>query len=108
MHAVLGKISQQTRECAHFIRKYSETYNFCECQKLLRSAPSQASTIIAGKRLGKHVLSETTDMIQKYNDVFDGLMQNFRDQATRDVVLHIQDIAIHVHRTGKGSDVLVT
>jgi hypothetical protein len=108
MHAILGKISQQARECAHFIRKYSETCNFCECQKLLRPAPSQASTIIAGKRLGKHVLSETTDTIQKYSDVFDGLMQNFRDQVTRDVAIHIHDIAIHVHRTGKGSNVLVT
>jgi hypothetical protein len=101
MRDILGKISQQTRECAHFITNYSETCNFCECYKLLRSALSQASTIITGKRLGKNVLSETTDTIQKYSDVFDRLMQNFRDQATRDIV-------IHVHRTGKGSDVPVT
>jgi hypothetical protein len=32
MHAILGKISQQTRECAHFIKNYSETKNFCESQ----------------------------------------------------------------------------
>jgi hypothetical protein len=108
MHAILGKVSQQTRECAHFIRKYSETRNFCECQKLLRSVPSQASTIITGKRIGKNVLSETTDTIQKYSDVFDGLMQNFRHQVTRDVAIHIQDIAVHVHRTGKCLDALVT
>jgi hypothetical protein len=30
MHAILGKISQQTRECARFIKNYSETKNFCE------------------------------------------------------------------------------
>jgi hypothetical protein len=40
-------------------------------------------------------------------------MQNFQDQAARDVAIHdigsqVDDIAIHVHRTGKGSDVLVT
>jgi hypothetical protein len=122
MRDILGKISQQTRECAHFIKNYSETCNFCECCKLLRSVPSQASTITTGKRLGKNVLSETTNTIQKYSDVFDRLMQNFRDQVAHDVAIHIhnigthvhdidtrvQDIAIHVHRTGKVSDVLVT
>jgi hypothetical protein len=72
MHAILGKISQQTRECARFIKNYSETKKIWS-------------------RLGKNVLWETEDTIQKYNDVFDRLMQNFRDQVTHDV-------AIHVHR----------
>ncbi|KAG2151029.1 uncharacterized protein EDB93DRAFT_1103260 [Suillus bovinus] len=31
MSAILGKISQQTRECAQFIKDYSEISNFCEC-----------------------------------------------------------------------------
>jgi hypothetical protein len=57
--------------------------------------------MITGKRLGKNVFSETEDTIKKYNDVFDKLMQNFRDHITRDV-------AIHVLRMGKGLDVLVT
>jgi hypothetical protein len=30
MHTILGQISQQTLECAYFIRDYSETKNFCE------------------------------------------------------------------------------
>ncbi|KAG2141160.1 uncharacterized protein EDB93DRAFT_1338661 [Suillus bovinus] len=30
MHDVIGKIAQQTLECARFIREYSETKNFCE------------------------------------------------------------------------------
>ncbi|KIK32514.1 hypothetical protein CY34DRAFT_18997 [Suillus luteus UH-Slu-Lm8-n1] len=30
MHPILGKISQQIRECADFVKKYSETTNFCE------------------------------------------------------------------------------
>jgi hypothetical protein len=30
MDPILGKISQQTRECADFIKNYSETKNFCE------------------------------------------------------------------------------
>ncbi|KIK38627.1 hypothetical protein CY34DRAFT_14919 [Suillus luteus UH-Slu-Lm8-n1] len=80
MRDIIGKISQQTRECARFISNYSETCNFW-------------------KRIGKNAFSETTDTIQKYSDVFDRLMQNFRDQVTRDVAIHIQDIAIHVHRT---------
>jgi hypothetical protein len=108
MHAILGKISQQTHECAQFITNYSETKNFCECYELLRCVLSGASTIMTGKRLGKDVLSETDDTINKYNDVFEGLMQNFRDQVARDVAISVHDIAIHVHRMGKGSDVLVT
>jgi methanogenic corrinoid protein MtbC1 len=30
MHAILGKISQQTRECARFIKNYSQTKKSCE------------------------------------------------------------------------------
>jgi len=30
MHIVLGQISDQILECAHFIKDYSETKNFCE------------------------------------------------------------------------------
>jgi hypothetical protein len=30
MHDVVGKIAQQTLECARFIREYSETKSFCE------------------------------------------------------------------------------
>jgi hypothetical protein len=108
MRVILGKISQQTRECAHFIRSYSETKNFCECHKLLRSVPYRASPIITGKRLGKNVVSETTDTIQKYSDVFDMLMQSFRDQVAHDVAIHVHDIAIHVHRAGKVLYVVVT
>jgi hypothetical protein len=108
MRAILGKISQQTRECAHFIRSYSETRNLCECHKLLRYVPYRASPIITGKRLGKNVVSETTDTIQKYSDVFDMLMQNFRDQVAHDVAIHVHDIAIHVHRAGKVLYVVVT
>ncbi|KAG1813769.1 hypothetical protein DFJ58DRAFT_892070 [Suillus subalutaceus] len=89
MRAILGKISQQTRECAHFIKNYSETKNFWN-------------------RLGKNIISEMTDTIQKCSDVFDKLMQNFRDQLTLDVAIHVHDIAIHVHHTGKSSDVLRT
>ncbi|KAG2335673.1 WD40 repeat-like protein [Suillus weaverae] len=97
MRAILGYISQQTRECAHLIKNYLETSNFCECYKLLCSVPSQASAIITGKRLGKNAVSETTDTIQKYSDVYDRLMQNFRDQVAHDVAIHIHDIGTHVH-----------
>jgi hypothetical protein len=30
MRSILGQISQQTLECARFIRDYSETKSFCE------------------------------------------------------------------------------
>jgi hypothetical protein len=75
MRMVLGQISQQTLECAQFIKNYSETKNFW-------------------KRVGKNVVSETNDTIQRYRNVLDMLMENFRNQVSRDV-------AIHVHRTGE-------
>jgi WD40 repeat protein len=102
MSTILGKIAQQTSECARFIRDYYEIRNFCEYYKLLRSVPSQASTIITGRRLGRDLFSEATATIQKYSDVFDRLMQNFRDQVAHDVAIHIHDITIHIFRTGKG------
>ncbi|KAG2158608.1 uncharacterized protein EDB93DRAFT_1334540, partial [Suillus bovinus] len=76
--SVLGKISKQIRECANFISNYSETSNFW-------------------KRLGKNIASETTDTIQKYNDVLDGLMDNFRHQVLLDVAVRVDDIDIQVH-----------
>jgi hypothetical protein len=38
----------------------------------------------------KSFISETNERIQKYNEVFDELMQQFRDKAIRDtsVVVH--------------------
>ncbi|KAG2158575.1 uncharacterized protein EDB93DRAFT_1334520, partial [Suillus bovinus] len=49
MRDIVGKIVQQTLECARFIRDYSETKSFW-------------------KRLGKTVLSETDAIIKKYSD----------------------------------------
>lgn len=74
MHNIVGQISQQTLDCAHFIRDYSRTKNFWT-------------------RVGKNIFSETDSTIQKYIENLDTLMQNFRDQTDRDVV-------IFVHRTG--------
>jgi hypothetical protein len=59
-----------------------------------RFACSQTFAIVIGTRLGKNVISETNNIIQKYNHVLDTLMQNFRDQVVRDV-------ALFIHQTGK-------
>jgi hypothetical protein len=75
MHAILGKISQQTRECARFIKNYSETKKIWS-------------------RRGKDVVQETEDTIQMYNDVFDRLM--------RDQVGH--DVDVYVHCTEESSE----
>ncbi|KAG2150643.1 uncharacterized protein EDB93DRAFT_1327918 [Suillus bovinus] len=64
--SIAGRIAQQTLECARFIRDYSEKKSFW-------------------KRLGKNVASETDDLIKRYNNALDGLMQQFRDQALRDI-----------------------
>ncbi|KAG1894942.1 uncharacterized protein F5891DRAFT_1281362 [Suillus fuscotomentosus] len=78
MRGIVGKIVQQTLECARFIRDYSETKNFW-------------------KRLGKNVLSETDDVVKRYSDTLDDLVQQFRDQVDRDV-------AVFVQRTGDTLD----
>ncbi|KAG2347247.1 hypothetical protein BDR05DRAFT_722495, partial [Suillus weaverae] len=64
--SIFGRIAQQTQECACFIRDYSHKKSFWE-------------------RLGKNVISETDDLVTRYNNALDGLMQQFRDQAIRDV-----------------------
>ncbi|KAG1867063.1 hypothetical protein C8R48DRAFT_761343, partial [Suillus tomentosus] len=49
---IVGNIVQQTLECAHFIKNYSETKSFW-------------------KRLGKSILSETNIIIKRYSDTLD-------------------------------------
>ncbi|KAG2753877.1 hypothetical protein P692DRAFT_20721960 [Suillus brevipes Sb2] len=78
MRGIVGKLAQQTIECARFIREYSEKKNFW-------------------KRVGKNIVAETDDIITKYNNALDELMQQFRDETVRDV-------AIFVHSAGKDSD----
>ncbi|KAG2355089.1 hypothetical protein BDR07DRAFT_1381752 [Suillus spraguei] len=79
---IAGRIAQQTLECAHFIRDYSEKKSFW-------------------KRLGKNTASETDDLTARYNKALDDLMQQFRGQA-------ICNIAYLVRFTSKDSDVLLT
>ncbi|KAG1904384.1 uncharacterized protein F5891DRAFT_1275928 [Suillus fuscotomentosus] len=71
MHNVIGKIAQQTLECARFIREYSETKSFW-------------------KRVGKNIIKETDDIITQYNAALDSLMQQFRDQALQDAAIFVQ------------------
>lgn len=94
MLGILGQISQQTLECARFIRDYSETKSFCESSSCCTFRMLNFSTITTGKRLGKDILAETDNEIQRYSDVLDALMQSFRDRVARDV-------AIYTHRTGE-------
>jgi hypothetical protein len=90
MRNVVGKIAQQTLECARFIRDYSETKNFCESSGYCISHTNYILTMIIGKRVGKNILAETDDIITRYNDALDGLMQQFRDQVDRDVAIFVQ------------------
>ncbi|KAG2153455.1 uncharacterized protein EDB93DRAFT_1336299, partial [Suillus bovinus] len=71
MRDVIGKIAQQTLECARFIREYSKTKSFW-------------------KRLGKNIVAETNDITAQYINALDGLMQQFRDQTHRDVAIFVQ------------------
>lgn len=73
MRAVLGNISQQTLQCAHFIRDYSKIKSFW-------------------KRLGKNLLKETDDAIRQFNKVLDHLMNNFQKQVILDTNIHVHHI----------------
>jgi hypothetical protein len=98
MRGIVGKVAQQTIECARFIREYSETKSFCESSGHCISHMHLILTVIIGKRVGKNIVAETDDIITKYNNALDELMQQFRDETVRDV-------AIFVHSAGKDSDV---
>ncbi|KAG2054386.1 hypothetical protein BDR06DRAFT_996647 [Suillus hirtellus] len=74
----LAEISQQTLECARFIRDYSETKNFW-------------------KRLWKDILTETNHEIKCYSDALDALMQSFRDRVARDLSIILVPDATAIH-----------
>jgi hypothetical protein len=97
MRGIVGKLAQQTIECARFIREYSEKKNFCESSDHCILYMHLILTVIIGKRVGKNIVAETDDIITKYNNALDELMQQFRDETVRDV-------AIFVHSAGKDSD----
>ena len=94
MQDLYGKIARQTLECADFILHYSETKTTCKSS--LRPRRLTLSVIFGtGERLSRNALEETDALIKSYNDVLDALMQQFRDEADR-------DIDVNVHRFGKG------
>ncbi|KAG6329342.1 hypothetical protein ID866_9747 [Astraeus odoratus] len=79
MQDTLKHMSEQILECTKFIKNYSETKNFW-------------------KRMGKNVLSETDVTVTKYNTTLEGLMQDFRDKATRDTHITTHNTNVTVHR----------
>ena len=50
------------------------------------------SSLYAGERLAKNIFKETGDIVQKYNDVLDALMQRFRDLAVRETLINVHHI----------------
>ncbi|KAG2105031.1 uncharacterized protein F5147DRAFT_244140 [Suillus discolor] len=68
---IAGRIAQQTLHCARFIREYSKKKSFW-------------------KRLRENAVSEADHLIAQYNKTLDQLMQQFRDQAIRDIADLVQ------------------
>ncbi|KAG1811646.1 hypothetical protein EV424DRAFT_121915 [Suillus variegatus] len=68
---IAGRIAQQTLDCARFIKDYSRNKSFW-------------------KRLRKNAVSEADYLITQYNKALDELMQQFRDQALRDIADLVQ------------------
>jgi hypothetical protein len=50
------------------------------------------SPLCTGRRLAKNVIAETDAKIYGYNNVFEALMQQFRDGAVRDTALGVHNI----------------
>ena len=50
------------------------------------------SSLIQGTRLLKNFISETDARVRNYNDVFDELMQQFRNRAAGDTLLVVHRI----------------
>ncbi|OAX39070.1 WD40 repeat-like protein [Rhizopogon vinicolor AM-OR11-026] len=74
MQALYEEIAEQTLKCVEFIVEYSERKS-------------------VWMRLAKDVFKETRAIIQSHNDVLDGLMQNFRDQAAREILKDVHHMA---------------
>ncbi|PPQ90302.1 hypothetical protein CVT25_013271 [Psilocybe cyanescens] len=76
MKSVVERICHQTLECSYFIREYSTNQKF-------------------RMRLLKNFFSETDERVENYNNVFDGLLEEFRDNAAADTL-------VIVHRVWEG------
>ena len=50
------------------------------------------SSVCTGGRLAKNVIAETDAKIVGYNNVFEALMQQFRDRAVRDTALGVHEL----------------
>ncbi|KAG2753049.1 hypothetical protein P692DRAFT_20908539, partial [Suillus brevipes Sb2] len=74
MLEICGKIARQTLECADFVVHYSDMKSFW-------------------RRLGKHVFSETEAAIQRHNEAFDSLMQEFRHKMALTTVETVHRMA---------------
>ena len=91
MKTVVERICYQTLECSYFIQKYSQNMNFRKLPLCFGAVMLQTTFIpFQGTRLLKNLSSETDARIRKYNNVFDELLQQFRNRAAGDtlVVVH--------------------
>ena len=90
MKAVVERICHQTLECAYFIREYSQNKNFRKLSRYFEADGNAFISFIQGTRLLNNVISETDTRVRNYNNVFDELLQEFRNRAAGDtsVVVH--------------------
>ena len=92
MKTVVERICYQTLECSYFIREYSQNKNFRKLNWYFGAETSAFISFIQGTRLLKNFISETDARVRNYNDVFDELMQQFRNRATGDTLLVVHRI----------------
>ena len=102
MKELFGKLARQTLECADFIVHYSEIQSACKPISLHHRLNFRfsISSHCVGKRMGKNMFADTNGEVQNFSKVLDSLMQQFRDRATREIIIDVHrmsKISPHVH-----------
>ena len=102
---ILAAMTQQTVECAYFIREYATNKSFSKSL----SEHQEAHLIVflfSGKRLLENILSDADDKIKQYEDKFRELKLAFQERAVLRggiTVMRILDVVKNLgkhHRLG--------
>jgi hypothetical protein len=98
MKTLVATICKQTLECAYFIQKYAQDTKF---HKLVYYCRNSCSYPALGSRFLSNLFSDTHDWVIAYNDLFDELLQQFRDRAACDTLVVVHRIWDQLEISGR-------
>jgi hypothetical protein len=91
---IIVALTQQTIDCAYFIRDYAINKSFCMSIFIIRVAQGLQLSVMSGKRTVKNFISDTDIKIKQYETKFQELKFVFQGRAilqTEITVLRILD-----------------